>query len=329
MCAAINMVPLSASGSTPGDIASLFNTAFAEYEGVLHFTPEMMAWYLTRPGLGPDHTLLALAGGAPVGGVMLTVAPAVFGGETLPCGIVDSVMTHPEWRRQGIATRLMTEALARMRGLGLDVSLLYTERGSAGYRIYTRLGYTERAVIHYRFADQVPPGRLEAGVRPATPHDADRVRQFLNARLGGRDGYVPVDGALWHWRRAARPASLPCTVLLLEAGDELIATGALCTANVRLRGRLAGLALVTDLAAATPEASERIVLGLLQQVPPGHAVAILAGAHDPLCAALTGRLAGTQLEEVALAAPLTGRGARALQRPPAGWYTLSESLVGI
>ncbi|NLC59434.1 MAG: GNAT family N-acetyltransferase [Armatimonadetes bacterium] len=329
MASEIQIVPLAETGVTAGQVADLYNTAFAEYEGVLRFTPETMAWYLERPGLGAGHVLLAMEGDRPVGGVMITDAPVVLGGEALPCAIIDSVMTHPDYRRRGIATRLMERALEWMRAAGLDASFLYTERGSAGYRIYTRLGYRERALVLYYFARPAPTARRTPRVRPALPHEEERVRALLNGWLGDADGYVPVDEALWRWRRAARPASLPYSILLLEEGDTATATGTLCAATVRLGGEPVDLVLLTDVAGATADDREAMVGALLQRVPRDYGAGLLTGSHDVALSALAERLGMHRFEEVALVAPLTERGTQALQRPPRGWYTLSESLIGI
>ena len=101
MASEIQIVPLAETGVTAGQVADLYNTAFAEYEGVLRFTPETMAWYLERPGLGAGHVLLAMEGDRPVGGVMITDAPVVWAARRCRVRSSTPVMTHPDYRRRG------------------------------------------------------------------------------------------------------------------------------------------------------------------------------------------------------------------------------------
>ena len=56
-------------------------------------------------------------------------------------GLIDSVITHPQFRRRGIASRLVAQAVQDSRHLGNVVTYLYTEQGSAGEQVYRRLGF--------------------------------------------------------------------------------------------------------------------------------------------------------------------------------------------
>lgn len=329
MADGITVRSLAETETTASELAELFNTAFGEYEGVIYFTPETMAWYLARPGLGREHVFLALDGNRLVGGLMVTVTQVVVGGEPVACGIVDSVMTLPECRQRGIATRLMQHALAWMNDTGLDASLLYTARHSGGHRIYTRLGYVERAAVSYYFSAPAPSGESDPHLRSAVPGEEERLQAVLNAWLGQSDGFVPVDPALWRWRREERPHDLPCSVFVIEDGSEVRATGALCTTRVQLDGRPLDLVLITDVAGASPELRERMVRALLRRVPPGYGAGILAGSHDTVLPALAEKLGMSCQDEVAMVAPFSPRAEEALRRRPTGWYTLAESLVGV
>lgn len=54
---------------------------------------------------------------------------------------IDSVMTHPAFRRLGIATRLITQALQDSVALGNTTTYLFTDNGGAGERVYRNLGF--------------------------------------------------------------------------------------------------------------------------------------------------------------------------------------------
>jgi GNAT superfamily N-acetyltransferase len=58
-------------------------------------------------------------------------------------GGVWAVSTHPACARQGIASRLLEEAHARMRSAGLRFSTLGTQRNRVAYSLYRKLGYED------------------------------------------------------------------------------------------------------------------------------------------------------------------------------------------
>ena len=56
-------------------------------------------------------------------------------------GLIDSVITHPQFRRRGIASQLVAQAVQDSQNSGNALTYLYTERESAGERLYRRLGF--------------------------------------------------------------------------------------------------------------------------------------------------------------------------------------------
>ncbi len=56
-------------------------------------------------------------------------------------GLIDSVITHPNFRRRGFASQVIAQAVADSMRLGNALTYLYTERGSAGEQVYQRLGF--------------------------------------------------------------------------------------------------------------------------------------------------------------------------------------------
>jgi GNAT superfamily N-acetyltransferase len=65
-------------------------------------------------------------------------------------GGVWAVCTHPAFKRQGTATRLLDEAHARMRAAGLRLSTLGTSRHRVAHALYLRHGYED--VVTYASA---------------------------------------------------------------------------------------------------------------------------------------------------------------------------------
>ena len=54
---------------------------------------------------------------------------------------IDSVMTHPTFRRRGIASRLVSLAVRDSFALGNTTTYLFTDNGGAGERVYRKLGF--------------------------------------------------------------------------------------------------------------------------------------------------------------------------------------------
>lgn len=54
---------------------------------------------------------------------------------------IDSVMTHPDFRRLGIASALVTQALRDSLALGNTTTYLYTDHGGPGEQVYRKLGF--------------------------------------------------------------------------------------------------------------------------------------------------------------------------------------------
>ncbi len=70
-------------------------------------------------------------------------------------GRVDSVVTHPDFRRRGVASSLVSAAIAKSLSEGNTETYLTTERGGAGEAVYRKLGFVEWAI-------PIPRRHLEA-----------------------------------------------------------------------------------------------------------------------------------------------------------------------
>ncbi len=160
------LVPHRAIGHLAEQIYALTRLAFGSYAGVLVPSPEHRDWYVRRPGMDADLSVAVLCEGRLVSNVFVTVAALRLGGGLLPAGIVDTVMTHPAHRRQGLARWALETAIAGMRDRGLAASLLYTVAGSMPAALYGSLGYRAQAPVRYYRALPGAHGRPRAGSTP-------------------------------------------------------------------------------------------------------------------------------------------------------------------
>ncbi len=111
-------------------------------------------------------------------------------------GCVGSVCTHPHYRGQGLATRLMEDARRKALADGVDMLLV-----SGGRSLYRRLGYVDvGGYVHYEVRGRVPESpRYE--LRPWRPDDVPALLAMHRAE--------PV--------RFVRPPGDFATLLRLEA----------------------------------------------------------------------------------------------------------------
>ncbi|NSW75950.1 MAG: GNAT family N-acetyltransferase [Candidatus Atribacteria bacterium] len=190
------------------ELLALHRIAFGQYEGVLPFDEEILRWYIRRPGLGLAHTLVVLYEDTIVSSLFLTVSAFLFEGNLIPVGIIDTVMTHPNHRGKGLATRLMKEAEAMMRSQGCWFGYLYTIPETKQFRLYQNLGYRDfQRVFHLQGRGRAR--RDEMGSPPT-----EEVRQFLNETLAGSNGFILFDEALWAWRKRERPEQIPARIFV-------------------------------------------------------------------------------------------------------------------
>jgi GNAT superfamily N-acetyltransferase len=107
-------------------------------------TPERAALiHLHDPRAFPFFCLYAQADNAVVGQVGVFRLPVVSTEGADEVGGVWAVCGHPAYANQGIATRLLEEAHARMRAAGLRFSTLGTDRYRVAHRLYEKLGYQD------------------------------------------------------------------------------------------------------------------------------------------------------------------------------------------
>jgi GNAT superfamily N-acetyltransferase len=332
-----------------GDVAQqvyeLASLCFAAYPGVLKPSEAHRAWYVRRPGMSAELSSAALCDGKLVANVFITCVEMRLGGQLLPVGLVDTVMTHPAHRQRGLAQVLLSRAIVGMAAAGLAASALYTLLDSMPYRFYQSLGYRLHAPVDYMARTQpaaaspADAGPVEA--QPLAASDDEALRGYLNERFAGCDGYQPYDEALWAWRKRQRPATLPADHYALWDGGAPQAFATLCHAVVVAPPQRAGAGdtpchIVVDWAISPELAQVRAadtLEALLAPVPAGEQVVMLSPRANAAEAAwLRARGFVAQGAEAGMVLPLDRRGARALaaaQVSSAPWYPIVETVIGV
>ena len=307
-------------------MTDLVNTAFAEYEGVMQMSVDFMRWYMRRPGTDTVLCQVAMDGETAVANVFVATHPLLFRGESSRCGIIDSVATLPEYRHQGLARQLMERAHAAMAAAGLDLSVLYTNPEDHPYRFYQRLGYVTRARIDLlggpRPAD---PGHI--AVAPALEADHLAIRSLLAETGGAYDGFPELTDGFWRWHKLDRPAEAPVLMLVAREGQHTVGTATYCDTDIAIGGEMHRVSVLSDLALA-PAAPEGTGLALLAAAPQPR-IATLCDTRDPLHALFTELGFAREVSEVAMLLPLNAMGERIAATPPAPWFTMVESVIGV
>ena len=96
--------------------------------------------YVDRDPTFEDRNVqVALDDGRPVSCVQVFPRPVQLRGRVVSVGGVGSVYTHPDFRRRGLAERLLALAGERMRERGMQLSLLFAARTAW----YAKLGWVQ------------------------------------------------------------------------------------------------------------------------------------------------------------------------------------------
>lgn len=304
-------------------LTALSNLAFAEYEGAPAVDEDFSRWYGRRPGSTPAVCVAALAGDQMVANVLVAIQPLSLGGEFIPCGIVDTVATHPEHRQQGLAHRLMDMAHDLMQQQGAAAGVLYTNPANHPYHFYTRMGYLTRAQAAM-LAGPRPQATGACTVRPMADDEAATVRELVNTKYSAYEGFARLDDDLWRWHRAERPATMPVQVVVAERAGQLVGTAALADVTVLLEGQQAQVTVISD----AVYDSVATLTDLLAAAPQARLMAL----HDvraPEHAALEQIGLTSAVGEVAMVLPFTDQARALLERPPAPWCVMVESVVGV
>jgi ribosomal protein S18 acetylase RimI-like enzyme len=120
---------------------------------------------LAEARAGRRLILLAEVGGAVVGQVLAQLSPPDAGGAASPSAHLHALRVMPDYRNQGLGTRLLDQAEAELRRRGYRrVSIAAGINNAAARRLYERLGY---AVVRsdpgeWSYVDEQGRTRVEA-----------------------------------------------------------------------------------------------------------------------------------------------------------------------
>jgi GNAT superfamily N-acetyltransferase len=146
----------------PGDengLAEVFNLSFQSLGGGFLRTPKSFSWrYINRPGGMADEIQLAvdINSGRIVGNVCSTIEHQVYSGQQIKTGAINDVAVLPEYRKYGIARRLMDQAIEFMEKQGCEISVLCADaKGHPRSKLYLPLGWQDYTPLEiwYRLID--------------------------------------------------------------------------------------------------------------------------------------------------------------------------------
>ena len=304
-------------------VTRLQNAAFAEYEGAMEVDEAFVEWYSRRPGTDLSMCQAALDGETLVSQVVVCVQPLQLGGETFRCGIIDSVATAPEHRKQGLARELMERAHEAMMDADLDAAVLYTNPDDHPYQFYARVGYEERARASMLVGGR--PGESGCGAEPVdAAEEADGLRALINDYYVGHEGFSPLDEELWRWHKVDTPSER--TVVAEMTGSGPIATATFAEAPVRIEGQEHAVSLAYDIAATV---MNQDAFGSLLSVASREMIGLIVDDASPERSWADALGFEPRVSEVSMVLPFTRDAEVALEERGGPWYVMVESVVGV
>ncbi|MBI4509411.1 MAG: GNAT family N-acetyltransferase [Deltaproteobacteria bacterium] len=189
---------VSLRSARPGDEDQLAEVAFRSYR----YPADSSFWvsyFRDHAHLSPRQIVVAEVNGVMAGHASMLSLTMSLCGEDVPVSGVAAVSVAPEFRRMGVADRLLKESLRRMRQNGDALSLLFAFRWS----FYRKFGYGpcetwDLLRVHPR---QLPESRHRRHVRALdrASHDAD-VRRIYEAARAGTTGQLARSDYWWTGR---------------------------------------------------------------------------------------------------------------------------------
>ncbi len=159
------------SGFDPDHVSEMFNRGFG-------ITGRLVLRLMRLFGKEPLKFLVAEANGKIVGSTIVT--------NQGKSGYISTVMVHLDYRRKGIATRLMTDALSYVRGRKMARAVLHVDStNDTAKNLYSKLGFKtfEHSAYFVREtgSTHVPENRSEVKIRKFQKNDLDQVYDLIKA----------------------------------------------------------------------------------------------------------------------------------------------------
>ena len=124
------------------EIVRVFEAAFGE--GDYYFPRSVTSWiwrYMHRPDFDPESILMIRKEDTVVAALSMTYGSIIVNSEPKKIALIDDVTTHPQWRKQGLATALMKHAIDRALKMNCWGVHLSADPDGSAIRIYKRIGF--------------------------------------------------------------------------------------------------------------------------------------------------------------------------------------------
>ncbi len=307
-------------------LIELHHLCFGKTVGTIPFSREYLQWFLSRPGLGCNHVFAMVKNRRLISSLFLTRIRIILNGYPVDAGIIDSLMTHPDYRQQGLASATLACAQKVSREEGCAFSLLYTLPRDPQFSFYLKKGYFEYARLLHMLRDE---GNECPEPCPPFAFSHDMLRIFLNRRFKLTNGFIPLTPRQWAWRKCRRPSSVPARIF--SVGDSrLQATLTAAITDIVLSDGLGTTCFISDWAATEKHAAEEVIRLALSETPSKIKVDVPVCSLDYEKQEILKRLGFFSVaEDVLMIYPLHEKALSLLRsqcnRP---WYTLLESTIG-
>jgi predicted acetyltransferase len=152
--------------------------------------------YMDRdPLLRPEDTLLALDDHGPISCVQIFSKRIRLRGETVALGGIGSVATVDSYRRQGLASELLSRAIREMEKRGMALALLFTGL----FDFYQRLGFRSVPQARRLLHRPRPPAEaaLELSVRPFQQADLEAISTLYETYSAAFETCTVRDASYW------------------------------------------------------------------------------------------------------------------------------------
>jgi predicted acetyltransferase len=177
------------------------------------------------PYFTPDNILTASYGNELVSALQLFPKRVRFGKCSIMAGGIGNVGTHPSYRKKGLASKLLREAVGLMKRRGYRISLLFTRIPD----FYRKLGW-KNVAPHYEYAISMQKLREKASPKP----QAGMCRVFKDDDLSSvmeiyestnRLRTLSAIRSVEHWRRMlAHPLNEDLSLFtVIEMGGKMLA----------------------------------------------------------------------------------------------------------
>ncbi len=124
-------------------LVSLFNTCFLP-NGALIRDTDVFKWrYLMCPDFKEGDIKVVEYKGRIVSSATITFKEIFISGKEVYAGFIDDVMTHPDFRKKGLAKRVMKELENVALSNKADLMILYTGTTGVAHTLYQKLGFKD------------------------------------------------------------------------------------------------------------------------------------------------------------------------------------------